>query len=155
MTGRSPGGSPEAAAATVNCLQDDTLLRLFLTTLVGQAAPFSQETSTCIREGFVSMGLRGIMAPAGTGSTPADAMALSMAALNISVVCMNDDEWESYAPRLGMRPDDRDGAACLFEELGWPAKLVEAMQEAISDEVPEELTTAFERCELGGTPSSP
>ena len=60
-------------------------------------------------------------------------MSLSMAALNVSVVCMNDDVWETYAPRLGMRPDDRDGAACLFEELGGPC----------------------ERCELVGTPSSP
>ena len=155
MTGRSPGGSPETVAAIINCLQDDTVLRLFLTTLVGQVAPFSQETSTCIREGFAPMDLRGIMAPADTGFTPADSMAMSMAALNISVVCMNDDEWETYAPRLGMRPDDRDDAVCLFEELGGPAKLVEAMQKASSGELPVELARAFETCELGGTPSSP
>ena len=155
MTGRAPGGSPETAAAIIRCLQDDTVLRLFLTTLVGQVAPFSQETSTCIREGFVQMDLRGIMAPAGSGFTPADSMALSMAALNISVVCMNDVEWETYAPRLGMQPEDRDGAACLFEELGGPAKLVKAMQEAISGEVPVELTRAFETCESEGASSSP
>ena len=82
-------------------------------------------------------------------------MALSMAALNISVVCMNDDEWETYAPRLGMQPGDRDGAACLFEELGGPAKLVEAMRHASSGELPAELTRAFEMCEPKSTPSSP
>ncbi|MDE2942040.1 MAG: hypothetical protein OXP10_06845, partial [Chloroflexota bacterium] len=128
MTGRSSGGSPETAADIVNCLQDDTVLRLFLTTLVGQVEPFSQETSSCIREGFVSFNLRGLMAPAVAGSTPANSLALGMVALNVSVVCMNDDEWEIYAPRLGMQPEDREIGACLFEELGGPAKLAEAMR---------------------------
>ncbi len=154
MTGRSPGGSLETTADIVNCLQDDTVLRLFLTTLVGQVEPFSQETSNCIREGFVPINLRGSLAPAIAGGTPANSLALSMVALNVSVVCMNDDEWETYAPRLGMQPEDKEGAACLFEELGGPAKLVEAMQSASLGEVPEELTDAFETCGLEGAPTS-
>ena len=48
-----PGGSPEVTAAIVNCLRDDTVLRLFLTQLVGQVEPFEMETSACIRDGFV------------------------------------------------------------------------------------------------------
>ncbi len=154
MTGRSPGGSPETTADIVNCLQDDTVLRLFLTTLVGQVEPFSQETSNCIREGFVPINLRGLLAPAIAGGTPANSLALSMVALNVSVVCMNDDEWETYAPRLGMQPEDKEGTACLFEELGGPTQLVEAMQSASLGEVPEELTDAFETCGLEGAPTS-
>ncbi len=60
MTGRSPGGSPASAADIVNCLRDDTVLRLFLTSLVGQVEPFSLETSACIREGFVPIEIRGL-----------------------------------------------------------------------------------------------
>ena len=145
MTGRSPGGSPEAAADIVNCLQDDTVLRLFLTTLVGQVEPFSGETSSCIREGFVSFDLRGLMAPAVAGSTPENSLALGMVALNVSVVCMNDDEWDTYAPRLGLPPDFREGATCLFEELGGPAKLAEAMQASSLGE-PEALAGALAAC---------
>ena len=153
MTGHSPGGSPETAVDIVNCLQDDTVLRLFLTTLVGQVEPFSQETSSCIREGFVPIDLRGLLAPAVAGFTPANSLALSMAALNVSVVCMNEEEWATYAPRLGIQPEDKEVGACLFEELGGPAKLVEAMQSASLGEAPEELTKAFEACGLEGAPT--
>ena len=154
MTGRSPGGSPETAADIVNCLLDDTVLRLFLTTLVGQIEPFSEATSSCIREGFVSIDVRGLLAPTIAFGSPANSLALSMAALNVSVVCMNDDEWATYAPRLGMQPQDKEGAACLFEELGGPAKVVEAMQSASLGEVPGELIEAFEACGLEGTLTS-
>lgn len=64
---------------------------------------------------------------------------------------MNDDEWATYAPRLGMPPEFREGAACLFEELGGSVKLAEAMQAGSLGEAPEELTKAFETCELEGT----
>ena len=154
MTGRSPGGSPKTATDIVNCLRDDTVLRLFLTTLVGQVEPFSQETSSCIREGFVPIDLRGLLAPAVAGFTPENSLALGMTALNVSVVCMNEDEWETYAPRLGMQPEDREGAACLFEELGGPAKLVEAMRDASFGEPSEAFLRAAENCGLEGTPPS-
>ncbi len=154
MTGRAPGGSPETTADIVNCLQDDTVLRLFLTSLVGQVEPFSEETSSCIREGFVPIDLRGLLAPAIVGGAPANSLALSMAALNVSVVCMNDEEWATYAPRLGMQLEDREGAACLFEELGGPAQVVEAMQSASLGEAPEELTEAFKACGLDGVAPS-
>ena len=154
MTGRSPGGSPETASDIVNCLRDDTVLRLFLATLVGQVEPFSEETSSCIREGFVPIDLRGLLAPAVAGFTPENSLALGMAALNVSVVCMNEEEWETYAPRLGMQPEYREVGACLFEELGGPAKLVEAMRDASFGDPPEAFLRAAETCGLEGAPTS-
>lgn len=148
MAGRSSGGSPETTATIIDCLGDDTVLRLFLATLIGQVEPFSQETSMCIREGLVPLDLRGALAPAVAGFAPANSLALGMAALNVSVVCMNEEEWAIYAPKLGMPSDFREGAACLFEEVGGSAKLAEAMQPASLGETPEELTMAFETCEL-------
>ncbi len=154
MTGLSPGGSPEATATIIGCLRDQTILRLFLTSLVGLSEPLSPETSMCIEEGLVPLDLRRLLAPADAGHAPVNSLALGMAALNVSVVCMNDEEWAAYAPRLGMQPEDREGAACLFEELGGPAKLVEAMQSASLGEVPEELAKAFETCEAATSPST-
>ena len=148
MTGRAPGGSPEATVAIVDCLQDETVLRLFLTSLVGMTEPFSLETSMCIQEGLVPLNLRQIL----TGDSPAQSLALSMAALNVSVVCMNDDEWDAYAPRLGMRPEDREVSACLLEELGRPAELAEALQASSAGEVPEELIRAMDVCGLATSP---
>ena len=142
MAGSAPGGSPEAAAAIVNCLQDDTVLRLFLTQLVGQVEPFDPATAACIQEGFVSLDLRALLAPAVAGQAPANSLALSMAALSVSVACFSDAEWETYAPRLGMAPGDRAGFVCLLEELGGPAELVAAMQDASLGETPTEFVRA-------------
>ncbi len=146
MTGLSPGGSPGTTATIIGCLQDQTILRLFLTSLVGLSEPFSVETSMCIEEGLVSLDLRQLLAPPNAEDAPVNSLALGMVAVNVSVVCMNDNEWDIYAPRLGMQPEDRKVAACLFEELGGPAKLVEAMQSASLGEVPDELARAFETC---------
>ena len=154
MTGLSPGGSAQTTATIIDCLRDETILRLFLTSLVGLSEPFSPETSMCIEEGLVPLDLRRLLAPADAGDAPANSLALGMVALNVSVVCMNDGEWDIYAPRLGMQPEDREGAACLFEELGGPAKLAEAMQEAGLGEVPEELAEAFETCVAETAPST-
>ena len=143
-----PGGSPETTAAIVNCLQDDTVLRLFLTQLVGQVEPFDAVTAACIQEGFVSLDLRALLAPAVAGQAPANSLALSMAALSVSVACLSDAEWETYAPRLGMAPGDRAGFVCLLEELGGPAELVAAMQDASLGETPTEFVRASQICGL-------
>ncbi len=146
ITRLTPGGSPDATAVIIGCLQDETVLRLFLTSLVGLVEPFSPETSMCIERGLVPLDLRRILAPTEAGGTPVNSLALGMAALNVSVVCMNDDEWETYAPRLGMQPEDREIGSCLFEELGGPAKLAEAMQASSSGEMAENFIKALEAC---------
>ena len=146
------GGSPETTAAIVNCLQDDTVLRLFLTQLVGQVEPFDPATAACIQEGFVSLDLRALLAPAVAGQAPANSLALSMAALSVSVACLSDAEWETYAPRLGMAPGDRAGFVCLLEELGGPAELVAAMQAASLGETPTEFVRASRFCGLESPP---
>lgn len=150
MAAPPPGGSGETTLAIINCLRDETVLRLFLTQLIGQVEPFTPETSTCIREGFVPLDLRGMLTPAVVGDAPANSLALSMAALSVSVGCLNDAEWETYAPRLGMNPADREVAACLFEQLGGPKELAEAMSSAGRGGTPEELIRAGETCGLEG-----
>ncbi len=142
------GGSPETTTSIVNCLQDDTVLRLFLTQLVGQVEPFEMETAACIREGFVPLDLRALLAPSVAGQAPANSLALSMAALAVSVSCLSDAEWENYAPRLGMVPGDRAGFVCLLEALGGPAELVAAMQSASLGEAPAKFIRASQTCGL-------
>ncbi|MYC36167.1 MAG: hypothetical protein F4X66_04550 [Chloroflexi bacterium] len=143
-----PGVSPEVTVAVVNCLQDVTVLRLFLTKLVGQMEPFEAETSACIRDGFVPLDLRALLAPPVAGQAPANSLTLSMAALAVSVACFSDAEWETYAPRLGMASGDRAGFACLLEALGGPAESVAAMQSAILGETPAEFIRASQTCRL-------
>lgn len=159
MAAPAPGNSGETTLAIINCLHDETVLRLFLTRLIGQVEPLSPETSMCIREGFASLDYRGVFAilmALMAGKFPADPTSLSGAELTIetsdgvAAVCLNDAEWETYAPRLGMSPGDREVAACLFEQLGGPAELVEAMRATGRGETPEELIRAAETCDFEG-----
>ena len=50
--------SPEEIEVLTQCLEDETLLRLFLTVLIGLTEPLSEETSMCVRDGFVGIDIR-------------------------------------------------------------------------------------------------
>ena len=143
-----PGGAPEVTTAIVNCLQGDTVLRLFLTQWVGQVEPFEPETAACIREGVLPLDLRALLAPYVAGEAPANSLALGLAAFAVSVACLSDAEWETYAPRLGMVPGDRAGFVCLLEALGGPAELAAAMQSASLGEDSVEFIRASQVCGL-------
>ena len=149
----SSGGPSRAAMATViDCVHDETALRVLLTQLIGQTEPLSEQTSACVREGLAPLDPRGLLAPSGAEHGPAGRLALSMAALSVSVACMNDREWATYAPRLGMSAQDREQAACLVDELGGPAALSEAMRAASLGHAPEGLALAGSVCGMEALP---
>ena len=58
------------------------------------------------------------------------ATAESMAALSVTVACLNDKEWEETAPSLGMNLDERVGMQCLLAALGGPGPMAAAMTAA-------------------------
>ena len=69
---------------------------------------------------------------AGLEGDPQTAMAGSMAAFTVSVACLNDEEWAAAAPKLGMRPENRDEMACIMAALGGPSEMATAMTEAMA-----------------------
>ena len=108
--------SPEEFAELSACLRNDTLLRLYLTGIVGpQAGPLSGETSECIRAGFAELDLRSMMLDASAGEERADDMAFHAA-----IFCLNAAEWSASAPALGLHPNYREWIQCLTRELGGP-----------------------------------
>ena len=129
--------SPEVATMEeqtqfIGCLEDETLIRLFLTGLIGDSGPLSEETSTCIRTGMEVVDLRSVML-AGTGGDAGASMAGSMSALFLTVSCLNEEEFAATGPSLGMSPADRESLQCVMETLGGPeglAALIESQDEA-------------------------
>ena len=63
----------------------------------------------------------------GIEGDPGRAMAGSMAALSVTIACLNDEEWEEAASKTGIGPDEREGMQCLLEQLGGPGEMAEAM----------------------------
>ena len=120
--------SPEEAAELFQCLEQETLLRLFLTGLIGQTGPLSGETSACVRSGFADFDLRAIMLATSEESDEAAAMVGSMAGFLVTLSCLNEQEWQAAGPSLGFGPDDREGLECVMDELGGPEGVAAALQ---------------------------
>ena len=127
LTRRGPASIEEQAKLT-QCLDDETVNLIFMATIV--PVQFSEETSTCVLAGLEVIDPRAVMT-AGTEGDPETAMAGSMAAFTVSVACLNDEEWATAAPRLGMGPEDREEMVCIMVALGGPAKMAKAMTEAM------------------------
>ena len=129
LLGGAPGlVSPEETTALIQCLEDETLLRLFLTGLIGQTEPLSAESSVCVRSGFANFDVRSVMLATPVESDAAAAMAGSMAGFLVTLSCLNDEEWQVVGPSVGMGAEDRDGLRCVLAELGGPEGLAAALQ---------------------------
>ena len=120
--------SPEETAELIQCLEDETLLRLFLTGLIGQSGPLSAETSTCVRSGFADFDFRAVMLAGVVESDEEAAMVGSMAAFLLTLSCLNEEEWQAAGPSLGMGPDDLESLQCVMNELGGAEGLAAALQ---------------------------
>ena len=121
------GSAPkEEQAKLIGCLQDETVARIFLAGFVPDPGPLSQDTSDCVRAGFAVIDPKAVMT-SGIEGDPGRAMAGSMAALSVTIACLNDEEWDAAASMMGMPPDEREGMQCLLEQLGGPGEMAEAM----------------------------
>ena len=121
--------APDEAGEVYQCLEDETLLRLFVTGLIGLTEPLSAESSACIREGMEGIDPRSVMS-AGAEGDPGAAMVGSMAAYMTTLSCLNDEEWQAASAATGMDPGERENLQCVMKELGGP----EGMAEALSSE---------------------
>ena len=122
-----PGlATPEEGTQLVTCLEDETLLRIFLTGFIGESGPLTLETSECVRTGFEGIDLRSVML-AGSGGDEEAAMVGTMASFTMTLACLNEEEWLAIAPAMGMDPGERENLLCLMEELGGPEGFAQAL----------------------------
>ena len=125
--------STEEQTEFIGCFEDETLLRLFLTGIIEGAGPLSVETSGCIRTGMEGVDLSTVMLSGAAGDEQA-AMVGSMSAFILTLMCLNEDEWEGAAASLGSAPEERENLQCVLDELGGPegfAKMLGAGDEGL------------------------
>ena len=123
--------SPEQATQEeqgqlIGCLGEETLLRIFLTGLIGEVGPLSEESSACIRTSFEGIDLQSLMMAGTTGDEQA-AMIGSMSGFFMTIACLNEEEWAVAAPALGMNADDQEGMQCLMVTMGGAEGLADAL----------------------------
>ena len=154
LTGHG-SASREEQAEFIGCLGDETLARVFLAGFLPGPGPFSQETSDCVRAAFEVIDPRAVMT-AGIEGDPSRATAGSITGLFATITCLNDEEWEEAASRLGMRPDERERMQCLLDQLGEPGEMAEATKAAGEGDFTD-LAKAGSECglEMGPPPEQP
>ena len=146
------GENTERQTKYVGCLEDETLVRIFLAGYVPGPGPLSQESSECVRAAFEVIDPREVMT-AGIEGNSGRAMAGSMAAFSVTMACLTDQEWEETAPQVGMGPEEREGMACLMEALGGPGNMAGAMIAAGEGDFTD-LSKAGAECGLDMGPAS-
>ena len=109
----------------INCMEDETVLRLFITDLVGLEEPLSEEASACVRSGMEGVDARSVIL-SGMAGDAAAAMTGSMTSFLLVLTCLDDDEFAAAAPALGVPVDEREGMLCLLGEIGGPEKFAAA-----------------------------
>ena len=133
LAGAPELASPDEAEQLIQCLEDETLMRLFLTGLIGQTGTLSEETSECVRRGFSGFDLRSMMLASATGGDEGAGMAGGMAAFFLTLSCLDEDEWAAAAPALDVAPGDRETLQCVMEALGGPEGVAAGLQPAGGD----------------------
>ena len=128
ILGDDPETAPAQADALIQCLEDEILLRLFISRLIQLADPLSAETSACILGGMEGVDLRPVMSPGDAGDEQAALVSYTSAYVT-SLSCLSDAEWETAS--AGLAPEDagqRASAQCVMERLGGPEGLNATLQ---------------------------
>ena len=122
----------EEAASLIGCMEDETLLRFFLSAILQATGPLSAESSGCVREVFAGVDLAAPMtASAGDPDGGAGLMAGLMVGFLSTLVCLNEAEFQAAGPALELGNIDRQGVQCLFDELGGAEGLAALMDPAV------------------------
>ena len=138
---------PQERDALVECLEHETLLKIFLKGFTDQTGPLSTDTSACVNAGFRNFDLRTMMLTSPEGPGGQAAMFKGMAGLLITLSCLNEEEWEAASPALDLQPEGREALPCVMNKLGGPEG-VEASLESKEGEPPLAFFRAAAECGL-------
>ena len=143
----SSAATPEETEKIIDCLRDETVLRAFLTELIGLTGPLSGDTSACLRAGFGEFDVRSVMLARQAAPEQGAFLLGSASAFILTLSCMNEEEWGLYVPHMIMTPDDRGKLQCVVETLGGPEELAATLQSGEGG-VSEGFLSAATECEL-------
>ena len=118
--------SREEETTLLGCLDEETINRLFLASIVTRPEPLSAETSTCIRAAFDVIDPRELL-NTDIIENLGKVRAASWAAFLVTNACLNDEEGASGGPKTSMKPEERAQLRCFVEALGGPGAAAEAM----------------------------
>ena len=123
-------GDREEVKDVVDCLSNETLLRIFVSTMTARPTDLETDTSSCIRSGMRMMDLREIMGQIqGTDAEIINRAHSAIAGMTLTVSCLSDTEWEAANARLRTDGDMREEAVCVLKAMGGPAGMTKSIED--------------------------
>ena len=148
MLMNSPGlASQEKRNALAGCLENETLLNIFLKRFTDEAGPMSSDTSACVSTGFQNLDLPAMMLTYPEGPDEEAGVVQIMAGLIIVLACLDEPEWQTASQTLDLPPDEREALQCTMNLLGGPEGIVASM-ESKEGEQPTAFFNAATKCGL-------
>lgn len=121
----------EGITALFGCLEHETVLRLFLTSILTMTGPLVAESSNCIRNSFTDVDLAHLMMALMDESVPDEEFealnVVAMLSIFVALSCLSDNEFQAAGPIFELSPEDREGLQCLLDELGGPERIASLM----------------------------
>ena len=151
------GSDADVQGAFRNCLAYETVLRLFLTgTLLNRTGALSAESSVCIRDGLASTDLVSTLIATGSsnGAEVNAAAGRVMAAVILTLYCLNDEEFKAAGSAIVTSPDSRQSLQCVLDEVGGLEGLKALLQPDVGAGHPTDSFLAMMTCrsQLQGDP---
>ena len=120
--------TPQELTQILGCLQNEIILRMFLGGVIRDRAPLILETGACIRDALGGIDLPSAMLAATLGNEQNDMIVVGVF---VTIVCLNDEEWETAATVANVDPDTKEALLCRLEEIiGIEGKLTALLDEA-------------------------
>ena len=139
--------SQEERDALAGCLDNKTLLNIFLKRFTDKAGPMSNDTSACVSTGFQNLHPRAMMLTDPEGPDEESGIVQVMAGIIIVLACLDESEWQTASQTLGLPPDEREALQCAMKLLGAPEEIVASM-ESKEGEQPTAFFNAATECGL-------
>ena len=139
--------SPEERKVLAGCLENETLLNIFLKKFTDQTGPLSSDTSACIGAGFQNLDLRAMMLTDPEGPDEEAEIVQVMAGLIIVLACLDEREWQAASQSLDLPPGGREALQCTMNLLGGPEGIMASMK-AKEGEPPIAFLNAATECGL-------
>ena len=123
LTGTPEFASPGEIEDFIQCLGDETILRVLVTESISDIGRLSQGSSACIRDGLSAVDLRSSFA---LWLTPTETWGVDerfmggLAAIYISNSCLNEEEFQDAALTLSITVEEREEMQCVLERVGGP-----------------------------------
>ena len=117
--------APEEWNAILDCLHDETQLRMLVGAFVEDPLPLSAEASECMRTAFQGVNLRLVMVAATQGDELDYAL---LSGVFATVACLNYEDWDIASKVFDLDPSERQVTVCLMGVMGRTRGLTAALE---------------------------